>query len=252
MRALVLSASNVSTSGRGSASLLAAEELAAGLRSAGREAEVLDLRGLELPSCTMCERCADSALSERGLADWACAVAPDFARAAAAMARADELLFVVPHYAGLPSKLASLLERLEELCYLRYCGESARNAAARRAAAERAAGATEGAAADAAAPAPLAAPFAGKRAGLLVHGGMTEGFAAAYRANLAAPLLSVFASMGLATVHAGPEGVPVFGVAGYGARPGGTAAAMVHDEAGRRAAVEALLRAVLEGAAGAA
>lgn len=249
MRALVLSASNVSTSGRGSASLLAAEELATGLRSAGREAEVLDLRGLELPSCTICERCAESALSPRGLADWHCAVAPDFARAAAAMAGADELLFVVPHYAGIPSKLASLLERLEELCYLRYCGESARNAAARRAAADRPAGVPEG---GVAAPAPLAAPFAGKRAGLLVHGGMTEGFAAAYRANLAAPLLSVFASMGLAAVHAGPEDVPVFGVAGYGARPGGTAAAMVQDEAGRRAAVEALLRAVLEGAAGAA
>jgi multimeric flavodoxin WrbA len=193
---IILSASNVGPSGAASRSLELARRLAARLGghcggASDGGVEVADLRDYPIQSCDMCEACAGSD---------ACAQ-PDRFNALKSRIDAHAVLAVVcPHYAGVPSQLMALLEKLQEMAYLAQCQGK---------------------------PATPAKAFA-----VLAHGGMTGGYEAAYVASLIVPLANAARSLGWTVLNdAIPEPL-VLGVARYHERkdPGSVCPAKDDDE----------------------
>lgn len=86
------------------------------------------------------------------------------------MTDSDATLFVVPHYAPIPSKLVMLFEKMEELAFLHYMDERAE-----------------------------AYPLRGKAAAIIAHGGMidSEDVIRHYRGALLDPIASVLGSVGM-------------------------------------------------------
>ncbi len=198
---LIISASNIARVGEASRSLAVARRLAAAVGGA----EILDLRELRLTPCDMCEACARSGR---------CVHDDGFNAAKEALDRHDTVAVICPHYAGIPSKLVALFEKLEEGAYLAYCsGGTASGAAGSK-----------------------------KRFGAIVHGGMTEGFKELYRENLYVPLRNMARSLGWSVVGDGHEAELCFGVLRYRREPdpGSVCFAKDDDEAGADAAVARL------------
>jgi multimeric flavodoxin WrbA len=190
---IILSASNVGPSGSASRSLALARRLAERLGGrSGGPAEVVDLRGYPIQSCDMCEGCASSGRC----------VQPDrFNELKARLDAHDSLAVVCPHYAGVPSRLMALLEKLQEMAYLAQCqGKPA---------------------------------TPGKAFAVLAHGGMTGGYEAAYVASLIVPLANAARSLGWTVLNEGLAEPLVLGVARYHARkdPGSVCPAKDDDEA---------------------
>jgi hypothetical protein len=213
---LILSCSNVTRTGPSSQSLVTAREVAKGHPGA----EVVDLRDFDLRPCTMCEACMPPE-GEAGL----CPRDPDFAALAAKVRASPDIVFVVPHYAGLPSKLVILLEKLEEQGWLAHC-----------------AGRKLGS--------------AWERAWIVAHGGQTGDCAAAYQSGVVAPLAAVLRAMGIKVGNDGLAEPLAFGVKEYfGDRDPGSLCYRKEDDLDGRRAVVARLVAVLapgDGAEGAA
>lgn len=206
---LIISASNGARTGASSRSLVVAGRLAQALGGA----RVVDLRDYPLRSCELCEGCA---------ADGRCVHDDGFNELAALLAEHDELALVCPHYAGTPSRLMALLEKLEEGIYLRYCKGL-----------------------------PSAAP---KRFGVLAHGGMTEGYARLYAQDILVPLRNAALAMGWRPVYGGDEEALSFGVKAYRSEPapGSVCPAKDDDEAAADAAIAALAAAFAAARGGAA
>ena len=175
----VISGSNVSTSGSESISIKTCETVVRKLaeRRVDHTAEVVDLRDYDLRSCRMCEGCSE---------DLNCPMDPDFNSLWNKVRAFDGLIIVCPHYAPIPSKLIIMLEKFEELFYIQYCtGKGS------------------------------VFPLAGKKVGIIAHGGMTEGYEKLYYENMLRPLTNVFCSMGMKVVNAGSEKTLCFGAVGY-------------------------------------
>lgn len=83
------------------------------MESQGRSAEALQveiasLQHFDLLPCSLCGHCAETG---------SCVSNPDFNALFERMRLADKLLFVVPHYSPLPSKLMALFEKINEIAY---------------------------------------------------------------------------------------------------------------------------------------
>ncbi len=171
---LILSASNVVRTQNQSQSLQVANKLKDLLSGAFSGIEVADLREYPVRSCTMCEACVP---------DGQCVQADRSNELIRLMREHDTLVIVCPHYAGVPSQLMALFEKVQEHWYLEH---------------------SQG----------REAPGLDKFA-VIAHGGMTEGYEEAYKANLLTPLLNIGRSMGCTILNDDiPESL-CFGVKAY-------------------------------------
>lgn len=128
----------------------------------------------------------------------------DFNTVLDAMRAADAVFMVIPHYAGLPSKLAIVMEKLQELMFL--LGENGRQGEF---------------------------PLRGKLLALAGHGGMVEDADVLehYREALLGPVRQALGGVGMKIVSAGagqPWGV-TFGITGMSRAPGTFVSEMEHD-----------------------
>lgn len=168
MRLLCISAANVEPFRQQSASTracLAAAELAAG--RAAVECEILALIDYELNPCRMCGSCLES---ERCCRDAA------FNQVYQKMQSADAVLLVVPHYAPIPSKVAMLCEKLQEIAYLNYCRDEK-----------------------------YRGPLYRKPLAVAAHGGQTNEALPYYYQSLAMPVAKALAGVGMRPVGSGEE-----------------------------------------------
>ncbi|HWQ21156.1 MAG TPA: NAD(P)H-dependent oxidoreductase [Clostridia bacterium] len=197
-RILAISCANIvdhrSTSASTRTCRLAAEEAAR--QSNDARTDILALVDLDLHPCTMCGACLrDPAFH---------CVDEDFNTLLDATIAADAVVMVIPHYAGLPSKLVMVMEKLQELAFL--LGENGRQ---------------------------KEFPLRGKPVALVGHGGMVEDPDALeyYRKALLGPVQQALGSIGMKIVPAGarqPWGV-TFGITGMNRAPGTFVSEMEHD-----------------------
>lgn len=204
MSIAILSASQYSGSGDACASLRAACALKEELerRDGARPVRIFDLRHYGVASCVMC---ADCAVQPR------CSRDAPFNDLLDGLRGFDDLALVVPHYAGVPSRLAVVMEKLQEMFWLRYC----RSADTREV-------------------------LAAARVGIIVHGGQVEGFEEQYRQNLLAPLTAAWRGLGLRVLNDRAPAPVCFGVLGYEEQSGQQFPASRHDPAAVRAAAATL------------
>lgn len=194
MKFLCISSSNVKRQGKNSASTricnLIKDKLLA--RQVDAEVDVLALQDYELNPCIMCGACADG---DRCVHD------ESFNLVYEKMSAADAVFVVCPHYAPIPSKLIMVLEKLEELFYVRYCKQQTKSF-----------------------------PLIKKPVGIVAHGGAVGDYDGYYREHLLAPLAQTFASIHMDVVGIDEEhkGV-VFGVRGYTQEEGSMFPGMDHD-----------------------
>lgn len=191
---LIISASSVQSTTDTARSLVLAKRLQRLVAPTHPDAAVLDLREYPLLSCVMCQSCAQ---------DGRCVKPDRFNDLFDRIAPEETLVLVVPHYAGIPSQLLALFEKLQETGYLAWC--TGRNAGLRT-----------------------------RRIAVIAHGGATEGFAQAYRENLLTPLGNMIKAMGWAYVNDSIEKPLMFGVKRYleAREPYGVCHAKEDDEAG--------------------
>jgi len=197
MKFVCISAANIEAARTTSASLrtcrLAAEQIAQ--QQPGAQVDVLPLIDYELKPCRMCGECFGSHVCTRD---------EDFNQVFSALTAADGVIWVVPHYAPLPSKMMILTEKMEEMAFLGWTvgGENYRF------------------------------PLAGKPVGIIAHGGQSAPEALPYYEKaLLEPLATAFAScqmrvVGLDGDH--PHGV-TFGITGLQKRPGSIFVDIAHD-----------------------
>jgi multimeric flavodoxin WrbA len=153
---LILSASNVAPTKEDSRSLRIARLVAESLESEkGISSEVIDLRDYRISPCVMCMGCAETGR---------CVQDDDFNALYARWLSHDRAIFIVPHYAGVPSKLVAATEKMQELYYLAYCLGKA--------------------------------TALGKDVALVAHGGMTGDCTATYTANILNPLSFMLKNIG--------------------------------------------------------
>jgi multimeric flavodoxin WrbA len=165
MNIAIISGSNVRSSGNGSISLRTGELLKNRLKDIKGDCNInlVDLRDYKLTPCGMCESCAET---QRCVED------EDFNRLYDTIKKADELIFICPHYAPIPSKLVILFEKLEEMSYLGFCsGKKDFH------------------------------PTNGKKAGIIAHGGMTEGYEQLYKDDILTPLTNVMECIGMKVIN---------------------------------------------------
>ncbi len=168
MKLLCISASNIEPFRQQSASTRAcriAAELAA--ERAALEWDLLPLIDYELLPCRMCGRCLENGRCCRDEA---------FNQVHALMQAADAVLLVVPHYAPIPSKVAMLCEKLQEMAFLNSCRDSH-----------------------------FRGPLVGKPVGVIAHGGQTDEALPYYYRNLALPVANALAGAGMRPVGSGEE-----------------------------------------------
>lgn len=195
MRVLCLSASNVVRAKASSASTRVCKLIEEMVVAAAPEAqvEVTALVDLEPRFCMMCGDCTDS---------MTCPYDEHFNRVFAQMQAADAVFIVCPHYAPVPAKLMVILEKLEEMAYIKYCEQKLNEF-----------------------------PLHGKPTGLVAHGGMYgDGVDEYYTKGLLNPLASALQSCGFKPVS--PDGESkgvVFGVKGHLPVEGSVFPAMDHD-----------------------
>ena len=204
MSLAIISASHYAGSGSASISLRAANLLKARLESdqPDRAVSVIDLRLFGVQSCVMCGDCASHPRCSRDV---------PFNDLLEVIRHQDELALIVPVYAGLPSRLVILMEKLQEMFWLRY-SRNARTSEILRA----------------------------SRVGILAHGGQTEGFEEHYQASVIGPLSKCFHALGLAVLNDTAPGPICFGVSGYESSGGEQFPRSTHDMAAVGAAVDGL------------
>ncbi len=72
------------------------------------DVNVISLKNYDLQPCQLCGNCSENNLCDRD---------PAFNKIFDAMQSADRILFVVPHYSPIPSKLMALFEKINEISY---------------------------------------------------------------------------------------------------------------------------------------
>lgn len=178
MKITCISAANVEGARHHSASTRTCELIAGHIQARKwiGEIEILPLIDYEMKPCRMCGQC---------FATQRCSRDEAYNQVFEKLTASDALFFVIPHYAPFPSKIMILLEKLEELAYLKYCSDPQ-----------------------------YVFPLAGKPAGLIVHGGQTEEALPYYKNSLLDPLAAAFSAAQLKIIGAdeqNPNGV-VFGI----------------------------------------
>lgn len=137
---------------------------------------IIELSDYDLKSCIMCEKC---------ITKNRCYHDEDFNKILNKLATADGIYFVIPHYAGLPSKLVIMFEKLEEIFYLNYCkGNDYR-------------------------------PIDNVPVVIIAHGGMMENYEDLYLENLLGPVKNIVLALGLQVVKLDGQPGVMFGVENY-------------------------------------
>ena len=195
MKVVCLSASNIEPAKQHSASTRTCElirDLLANLNPRS-EVEIVTLIDYNLRPCRMCGEC---------LATLRCSQDEAFNQVHDRMQSADAVFLVCPHYAPIPSKVMILLEKLEEMAYLKYCQDNSSHT-----------------------------PVYGKPIGIIAHGGQTEEALPYYQTALLDPLANAFASVQMRVIGAGeqwPNGA-TFGIKSLTMPPGSIFVTIDHD-----------------------
>lgn len=171
---LIICATNISTSGDHSQSIMAAMELKRLLTDQFPSIGITDLRDYSIDFCIMCEKCADTGK---------CCFSDDFNRFKSLWDTTEDVVIISPHYAAVPAKLTAIMEKLQEISYLKYC---------------------TGVAAD-----------SPKRITIIAHGGMTEGYDELYKAGVITPLSNMLKAMGHNVLNDQSATPLCFGVKAY-------------------------------------
>jgi hypothetical protein len=166
---LCLSASNIAPARQHSASTRACEIIRDIITTHQPDAtvEIVPLIDYEMKPCRMCGECFETGRCARDAA---------FNAVYEKMIAADALFLVVPHYAPIPSKVMMLLEKLQEMMFLRACAEADYHFTLYR-----------------------------KPLGIVAHGGQTAEALPYYKTALLDPLANAFASVQVNVVCAGDE-----------------------------------------------
>jgi hypothetical protein len=158
---LIISAGNVSISKDKSKSVSIANNLRIELlKFIKEEIEIIDLRDYEFDFCIMCEKCHK---------EQKCVQNDDFNVFFGQWNKHEDIIFVVPHYALIPSKLICCFEKIQEMYYLNYCLGKENNPS--------------------------------KRILIIAHGGMTANYKDIYTKNIIKPLSSIIENMGSIVVN---------------------------------------------------
>ena len=195
MKVVCLSASNISPARQHSASTHTCElirNLLAEIQPS-IEVEIVPLIDYAMKPCRMCGEC---------LPTLRCSQDEDFNQVHDRLQSAEAVFLVCPHYAPIPSKVMILLEKLEEMAYLKYCQDNT-----------------------------SLTPLHGKPIGIIAHGGQTEEALPYYKTALLDPLANAFASVQMRVIGAGaqwPNGV-TFGIQSLTQPPGSIFVAIEHD-----------------------
>jgi multimeric flavodoxin WrbA len=195
MKIVCLSASNISPGRQHSASTHTCELIRDQLTELqpSIEVEILPLIDYALKPCQMCGEC---------LPTLRCSQDEAFNRVHDRLQSADAVFLVCPHYAPIPSKVMILLEKLEEMAYLKYCQDNT-----------------------------SLTPLHGKPIGIIAHGGQTEEALPYYKTTLLDPLANAFTSIQMRVIGAGtqwPNGV-TFGIQSLILPPSSIFVTIEHD-----------------------
>jgi NAD(P)H-dependent FMN reductase len=131
------------------------------------EVQITPLLDYEMKPCRMCGECFT--LGE-------CARDKAFNQLYRQLVDSDGIFLVCPHYAPFPSKVMILLEKLQEMIYLKSCADPS-----------------------------YQFPLSHKPVGIIVHGGQTEEALPYYRAALLEPLANALASVQMRVIGADDE-----------------------------------------------
>jgi multimeric flavodoxin WrbA len=169
MKIVCLSASNISPARQYSASTHTCELIRDLLaeRNPSTEVEIVTLIDYAMKPCRMCGECFPTLR---------CSQDEAFNQIHAKLQSADAVFLVCPHYAPIPSKVMILLEKLEEMAYLKYCQDNTYHT-----------------------------PLHGKPIGIIAHGGQTEEALPYYKTALLDPLANAFASVQMRVIGAGEQ-----------------------------------------------
>jgi len=170
MKITCISASNIERARQNSASTHACriiQEMVLGQPDPAAEVQIVPLLDYELKSCRMCGKCFETGLCARDEA---------FNQLYRQLTSADGIFVVCPHYAPFPSKVMILLEKLEEMLYLKSCADPNYRFTLWQ-----------------------------KPVGIIVHGGQTEEALPYYRTALLEPLANALASVHMDVIGAGAE-----------------------------------------------
>lgn len=174
---LVVCASNVSRTKNNSLSLIVARKLQYKLTQIYDKVKVIDLRSHKLKPCKMCENC---------ITVWKCTKRDDFNYLNEQIAKHDSHIIVTPHYAGIPSKLIIIIEKLQEISYLKYCS-----------------GVKD------------AYPLKNRPVCIIAHGGLTENYETVYEDDIIRPLSSMLKAIGLNVLNENTKIKICFGTKRY-------------------------------------
>jgi multimeric flavodoxin WrbA len=211
MKIVCLSASNIHPARRHSASTRTCELIRDQLAEtdASIEVEIVPLIDYPLIPCRMCGEC---------LSTLHCSQDEAFNQVHARLQAADAVFLACPHYAPIPSKVMILLEKLEEMAYLKYCQDNTYHT-----------------------------PLYGKPIGIIAHGGQTEEVLPYYKTALLDPLANAFASVQMRVIGAGekwPNGV-TFGIRSLELPPDSVFVTIQHDWTAIRQRIQPLVENVI-------
>jgi multimeric flavodoxin WrbA len=211
MNILCISASNISVAKGHSASTRTCELVRDILAADGARAnvEIAPLIDYELKPCRMCGQCFKTGR---------CANDPAFNMLHQKMVAADAIFLACPHYAPIPSKVMIVLEKLEEMLFLKSCAD-----------------------------ANYRSPLWHKPIALIAHGGQTAEALPYYKTALLDPLAGAFASVQMQVVGAG-EGWPngaTFGIKSIALPAGSIFVTIEHDWDDIRQRITPLVRNVV-------
>jgi hypothetical protein len=211
MKITCISAANIEPARQHSASTRACELLRDLIHEndPSVQVDILPLIDHEMIPCRMCGACMQTGL---------CAHDSAYNRVHAAIIDSDALFVVCPHYAPLPSKLMMLLEKMQELTYLRGCQDGNYR------------------------PSYFSHPV-----GLIAHGGQTDAALPYYRTTLLDPLAGSFKSVGMKVIGVDdewPNGI-AFGITNLTLPPDSIFVTIEHDWSAIRRKMIPLVKNVL-------
>lgn len=214
MKVVCVSASNIRPARQHSASTHACELIREALAEydASIAVEILPLIDYAMKPCRMCGECIPTLR---------CTQDEAFNQVHSQLQTADAIFLVCPHYAPIPSKVMILLEKLEEMAYLKYCLDSTYHAT-----------------------------MYGKPIGIIAHGGQTEEALLYYKTALLDPLAGAFTSVQMRVIGAGaqwPNGV-AFGIQSLTQTPGSIFVTIEHDWQAIRQRIQPLVENVIAAA----
>ncbi len=163
-----ISASNVEKARTNSASTRVCEMIRDMLSERSQaDVRIVPLLDYEMKPCRMCGSCFELGR---------CARDDAFNAIYAQLGASDGIFIVCPHYASIPSKVMMILEKLQQMLFLKSCAEQG-----------------------------YRSPLYKKPVGIIAHGGQTEQARPYYKTALLDPIAAALASVQMEVIGAGEE-----------------------------------------------